>query len=64
MKVTVLVRSRHGQVQAFCPDLPGCSASARTEQEALKLPRERVGEYFTAGARTPVPGTRVVQLEM
>jgi hypothetical protein len=64
MKLNVHIRSGFGVVQAFCPDLPGCSASAQTEEEALKLLRARVDEYFAVRTRTMPPGTRIVQLEV
>ena len=64
MKLNVRVRSRAGTVQAFCPDLPGCSASAQTEKEAIQILRARVDEYFSVRARTLPPGTRVVELEV
>src|SRR2546421_12024939 len=51
MKLNVHIRSRQGTVQAFCPDLPGCSASAQTEKEAITLLRARVDEYFAARVR-------------
>jgi predicted RNase H-like HicB family nuclease len=64
MKVNVHVRRQSGAVQVFCPDLPGCSASAPTEDEALKKLRARVDEYFAVRARTLPPGTRIVELEV
>ena len=64
MKLNVHVRRQSGSVQAFCPDLPGCSATAPTEAEALKLLRARVDEYFAARVRAPPPGTRVIELEV
>jgi hypothetical protein len=66
MKLNVHIRSRQGAntVQAFCPDLPGCSASAPTEKEAVALLRARVDEYFAARVRVLLPGTRVIQLEV
>ena len=64
MKLPVHIRSRADAVQAYCPDLPGCSASAPTESEALRLLRERISDYFTAGASAPLPGARVVELEV
>ena len=63
MKLPVHIRNGRGGVQAFCPDLPGCSASAANEPEALRLLRARVDEYFSS--RSPVvPGTRVIHLEV
>ena len=64
MKLNVHIRSRQGAIQAFCPDLPGCSASAQTEKEAIQLLRARVDEYFAARVRVMLPGTRVIQLEV
>ena len=63
MKLSVHVRSQFGTVQAFCPDLPGCSATASTESEALTLLRGRVSDYFAA-APAKVPGTRIIKLEV
>ncbi|HEY2747264.1 MAG TPA: hypothetical protein VGL86_21730 [Polyangia bacterium] len=67
MKLKVHIRAKsQGKsdvVQAYCPDLPGCSASARNEAEALALLRARVEEYFATP--TPVvPGTRVITFEV
>jgi hypothetical protein len=67
MKLKVHIRAKQqgkdGIVQAYCPDLPGCSASARNEPEALALLRTRVEQYFATP--TPVvPGTRVITFEV
>jgi hypothetical protein len=64
MKLNVHILSRQDTVQAYCPDLPGCSASGETEKEALSLLRARVDEYFAARVRVLLPGTRVIQLEV
>ena len=64
MKVPVHVRSREGAIQAFCPELPGCSATARTEAEALRLLRDRIASHFADGARSALPGTRIVHVEV
>ncbi len=64
MKIVVHLRSQNGAVQAYCPDLPGCSASARTEQAALKRLRARVDEYFASAPQAALPGTRVIHLEV
>ena len=63
MKLNVHVRRGAGAVQAFCPDLPGCSASAadrgggarapaRARRRILRRPRPR------AAARNPHRSTR------
>ena len=58
MKLEVHIRTRptgrDGVVQAYCPDLPGCSASARNEKEALALLRARVEEIGRASCRERV----------
>jgi predicted RNase H-like HicB family nuclease len=64
MKLSVHVRSQFGTVQAFCPDLPGCSATAQTEKAAIDLLRARIDEYFATRTRPLQPGTRVIQLEV
>ena len=64
MTLNVFIRTAHGAVQAFCPDLPGCSAQAPTEQEALRILRRRLDEMLAARARAVPPGTRVVQMEV
>jgi predicted RNase H-like HicB family nuclease len=64
MKLNVHIRSRSGTIQAFCPELPGCSASAQSEKEAIQILRERVDEYFAVRERSLPPGTRVIQLEV
>lgn len=64
MKLPVHLRAREGVVQAFCPEIPGCSAAARTEQEALGLLRERIEAHFVASTKSSVPGTRIVHIEV
>ena len=64
MKIPVHVRIARSAVQAYCPELPGCSASGRTEQEALALLRLRIESHFAASARSTLPGARVVQIEV
>ena len=64
MKIKVHVMDRENSVQVFCPDLPGCSAAATNEDEALSLLRERVTAYFMEDALLVNPGTRVMELEV
>ncbi len=64
MKLPVHVRAREGAVQAYCPDLPGCSAAARTEPEALRLLLARIEAHFAESARAALPGTRIVHIEV
>jgi hypothetical protein len=64
MKLHVHIRKGLDGVQAFCPGLPGCSASAPTEPEAIKRLRDRVERCFAPATTAPLPGTRVVQIEV
>ena len=67
MKIPVLGRPgvERGFYLAYCPDLLGCSAAARSEEEALRLLRERIREYFKESRDDPVPpGTRRVEVEL
>lgn len=66
MKIPVLLRrSQHtGSVQAYCPDLPGCSAHGHTEADALELLRRRVADYFATNRRPVPPGERRTVLEL
>jgi hypothetical protein len=65
MRVTVYVR-RHpaaGLVQAYCPEVPGCSSCGKTEDEALAILRRRLAAQL-ASNEAPPPGVRVVALEI
>lgn len=66
MKISVLLRRGRvaGQVQAYCPDLPGCSATAASEAEALALLERRVADYFCGDRRPTPPGTRRAFLQL
>lgn len=66
MEISVHIRKGHGDVvQAFCPDLPGCSAVARDDRQALELLRQRVRDYFAHQDREPLAaGTRRVTIEL
>jgi predicted RNase H-like HicB family nuclease len=66
MKISVLLRrGRHtGSVQAYCPDLPGCSAHGASEEDALELLRRRIADYFAAGWRPVPPGERRAVLDL
>ena len=65
MRVTVYVRRRPdaGLIQAYCPDVPGCSSCGKTEDEALATLRLRLAATL-GGERAAPPGVRVVALEI
>lgn len=52
--------SRDGDVvRVYCPDLPGCSATATTLEAALERLRQRVTFHFARDTERPLPpGTR------
>ncbi len=66
MRIPVVLEpsSRSPRVRAYCPDLPGCSAVADSEPEALALVRTRIVEYFARADRRALPGTRVTAIEI
>ncbi|HTJ41015.1 MAG TPA: type II toxin-antitoxin system HicB family antitoxin [Kofleriaceae bacterium] len=65
MRVTVYLRRRPeaGLVQAYCPDVPGCSSCGKTEDEALATLRRRIASQLGSD-KAPPPGVRVVALEI
>lgn len=66
MKVPVVLEpsARTGRIQAYCPDLPGCSASGDTELDALELLRRRITEYFARSSHRPAPGARTTTVDV
>ena len=66
MEIPVHIRRGRGQVvQAYCPDLPGCSATAADDRQALELLRQRVRDFFEHPETEPLAaGTRRVTLEV
>lgn len=65
VKITVCIRAgrAEGTVQAYCPELPGCSSAARTEEEALSILRKRLQSCL--GRPAPAaPATRQLTLEL
>ena len=64
MKLPVHIQRRPDGVRAFCPDLPGCSASAPTEDEALRKVRAWIETSFAPTRRAAPTGTRIVHIEV
>lgn len=67
MMLTIYIRPGRtdNAVQAYCPDLLGCSAVGETEKEAVTLVMARVEAYFSDRQKKPVPaGTRRVDIEI
>ncbi len=52
MRITVHLRQTdRARVLAYCPDLPGCSASGETDAEAIELLKRRMTALFNARRR-------------
>jgi len=64
VKLSVLLQTREDGVRAFCPDLPGCSASGRNDEEALRRLRSRIASCFDVSPRPTAPNTRIVRIEV
>ena len=67
MMLTIYIRPGRTEnaVQAYCPDLLGCSAVGETEEEAVSLVRARVEAYFSERNQKPAPaGIRRVEIEL
>lgn len=67
MKLAIYIRPGRTdeRVQAFCPDLLGCSAVGSTVEEALARVKERVEAFFGEMRQRPLPAdTRRVDIEI
>jgi hypothetical protein len=51
-------------VQAFCPEVPGCSAHGRSDREALERLRARLAEQLSRPRGALPPGTRVIEIDV
>jgi hypothetical protein len=65
MKIRAYLEERSsGSVLAWCPDLPGCSATGPDSSRALGVLVARIDEFFRAGQHETAPrGARKVELE-
>ncbi|OYT12631.1 MAG: hypothetical protein B6I19_09390 [Bacteroidetes bacterium 4572_114] len=50
MKYTVIIEKGESSYGAFVPDLPGCIAAGKTENEVLNLIKEAI-EFHIEGLR-------------
>jgi hypothetical protein len=53
-----------GTIQAYCPDLPGCSSIAPTERQALETLRKRVAAQLSSSLRRAPVGVRVSVIDI
>ncbi|MBW1731547.1 MAG: type II toxin-antitoxin system HicB family antitoxin [Deltaproteobacteria bacterium] len=41
-KYTIIIEKANGNYSAYCPDLPGCIATGKTEQDTLETMKEAI----------------------
>lgn len=65
MPIYIRPARKEGHVQAYSPDVAGLSAVAPSLEEALRLLRLRVEQYFEeTRASNPPPGTISMEIEV
>jgi predicted RNase H-like HicB family nuclease len=67
VRVAVILERGGGNIGAWVPELPGCVAVGKTEDEVLTLIREAIElhlrELRAGGESAPEPSTRVMFVE-
>jgi predicted RNase H-like HicB family nuclease len=65
MKIAVHVRqAQDSKVVAWCPDLPGCTATGASADEALERLKRSVSDWFEGDRRPLPPGTRRIAIDV
>jgi predicted RNase H-like HicB family nuclease len=67
-KYTIVIEKAEGNYSAYCPDLPGCIATGRTEEETIQMMKEAI-VFHIEGLReekisVPTPSTKVVSVDV
>ncbi len=67
-KYTIIIEKAEDNYSAYCPDLPGCIATGRTEEETIKRMKEAI-EFHIEGLREgkksiPAPSTKAVSVDV
>lgn len=67
-KYTIIIEKAEENFSAYCPDLPGCIATGRTEEETVQKMKEAI-EFHIEGLRggktsIPAPTTKAVYVEV
>jgi len=67
-KYTIIIEKANGNYSAYCPDLPGCIATGKTEQDTLGTMKEAI-KFHLEGLKEnniPLPGVKctVRQIEV
>jgi predicted RNase H-like HicB family nuclease len=67
-KYTVIIEKAGNNYSAYCPDLPGCVAAARTIEETIALMTEALKSHLELmmedEIEIPEPTTRAVNIEV
>ena len=67
-KYTIVIEKAEGNYSAYCPDLPGCIATGRTEEKTIQRMKEAI-EFHIEGLREektsiPTPSTKAVSVDV
>ena len=67
-KYTIVIEKAEENYSAYCPDLPGCIATGRTEEETIQRMKGAIG-FHIEGLReektsVPTPSTKVVSIDV
>jgi predicted RNase H-like HicB family nuclease len=67
-KCPIIIEKAESNFSAYCPDLPGCIATGRTEEETVQRMKEAI-EFHIEGLREgktsiTVPSTKAVSVEV
>jgi len=65
---TIIIEKAEDNYSAYCPDLPGCIATGRTEEETIQRIKETI-EFHIEGLREgkksiPAPSTKAVSVDV
>lgn len=67
-KYTVIIEKAGNNYSAYCPDLPGCVAAAKTAEETIALMTEAIKTHLDLmiedDIEIPEPTTRAVNIEV
>ncbi len=67
-KYTTIIEKAEDNYSAYCPGLPGCIATGRTEEETIQRMKEAI-EFHIEGLREgkksiPAPSTKAVSVDV
>ena len=67
-KYTIVIEKAEDNYSAYCPDLSGCIATGRTEEETIQRMKEAI-EFHIEGLREektsiPTPSTKAISVDV